>query len=185
MPRSEHVLQDYQTSRFSLKDHPIHFLRGMYGEMGARNTIRACSAPNGTRVQVAGVVLIRQRPGSANGVCFITMEDEVGVANIVVWPRVFERYRGVVMGARILMVIGRVQSAENVTHIVAEQLIDRTDDLSLLSEDTLRDPLRHALARADEVVRPIQGRKLSPKRESSGARHPRNVRIIPPSRDFH
>ncbi|MCL4139553.1 UNVERIFIED_CONTAM: hypothetical protein GTU68_057063 [Idotea baltica] len=185
MPDSEHVLQDYQTTRLSLKNHPMHFLRTAYSGMGALTTADACAAPNGTRVQVAGVVLIRQRPGSASGVCFITMEDETGVANLVVWPRVFERYRGTVMGARILMVKGRVQSADNVTHIVTEQLIDRTNDLTLLSEDIQRDPLRKVLARADAVVKPIQGSRSQLARKSSSGGHPRNVRIIPPSRDFH
>lgn len=180
MPPSEHVLQDYQTTRLSLKAHPLSFLREGYARMGLLSATEAVGRPKGTRVQIAGVVLVRQRPGSASGVCFITLEDETGVANLVVWPKVFERYRSVVMSARVLLVKGRVQTADNVTHIVANQLIDRTDDLTLLSEDTLRDPLKQILDHADEVKRPVPaGRK-------SGQRgHPRNVRIIPASRDFH
>ena len=183
MPRSEHVIQDYQTTRLSLKDHPLVFLRDRYARMGVSTTIEACGQSNGRRVQTAGVVLVRQRPGSASGVCFITLEDETGIANLVIWPNVFARYRSVVMGARILLVKGRVQTADNVTHIVANQLIDRTSDLQLLSEDAQKDPLRHVLDHADEVIRPIPERS-GPPAKSAGC-HPRNVRIIPSSRDFH
>jgi len=178
MPRSEHVLQDYQTIRLSLKDHPMRFLRQVYGQMGIRTTQEINHLRNGTRASMAGVVLVRQRPGSAKGVCFITVEDETGVANLVVWPRVMETYRPVVMGARLLLVKGRVQSAEGVTHLVAEELIDRTADLTLLSEDASR-ALDNALAHADEVRRPVDDHRVP------AARHPRQVRIIPKSRDFH
>ena len=183
MPDSEHVIQDYQTTRLSLKEHPLAFLRERYTAMGLRTTRDACAVGNGQRVQAAGIVLVRQRPGSASGVCFITMEDETGIANLVVWPNVFERYRSVVMGARILVVKGRVQTADNVTHIVAEQLIDRTGDLGLLSEDAQNDPLKNVLDRADEVMRPVPERKGPPAK--SAGRHPRNVRVIPAGRNFH
>ncbi|MEO0817488.1 MAG: error-prone DNA polymerase [Pseudomonadota bacterium] len=183
MPTSEHVIQDYQTTRLSLKDHPISFLRDRYARLGLLPAREACARPNGARVELGGVVLVRQRPGSAGGVCFITMEDETGIANLVVWQKVFERFRSVVMGARILVVKGRVQTADNVTHIVAEQLIDRTCDLERLSEDAQNDPLKNALDRADEVLRPIPERKGPPSR--SAGRHPRDVRIIPAGRNFH
>jgi len=180
MPASEHVLQDYQTMRLSLKAHPLSFLRAAYARMGARPAAEAASCRNGARVEVSGVVLVRQRPGTASGVCFITLEDETGIANLVVWPNVFERYRAAVMGARLLIVRGRVQHADNVTHIVASELIDRTRDLDLLSEDALRDPLKHALARADEA-----GSPPAAGRTAGQGRHPRDVRIILPGRDFH
>ncbi|MEL6257900.1 MAG: error-prone DNA polymerase [Pseudomonadota bacterium] len=176
MPQSEHVVQDYQTTRLSLKDHPMRFLRQRYGDLGALTTQAACARANGARVCTAGVVLVRQKPGSANGVVFITLEDEVGIANLVVWPKVLERFRPVVMGARILFVKGRIQTADNVTHIVANELVDRTGDLNLLSEDAHRDPLKAALSHADEVLRPVPEDRRT---------HPRNVRIIPKSRDFH
>ena len=184
MPASEHVIQDYQTARLSLKAHPMAFLREAYGARRILSTAEASAQPNGRRVQTAGLVLVRQRPGSANGVVFITLEDETGIANLVVWQRVMERFRPVVMNARILHVKGRVQTADNVTHIVAEQLIDCTGDLSLLSEDSLRDPLKGVLANADEVVRPITNRR-PPGVRSEMAHHPRDVRVIPRSRDFH
>ncbi|MEO1426129.1 MAG: OB-fold nucleic acid binding domain-containing protein, partial [Pseudomonadota bacterium] len=216
MPTSEEVIQDYQTTRLSLKDHPMTFLRSHYNRMRIMTTHDACAAPDGTRLMTAGIVLIRQRPGSAKGVFFITIEDETGVANLVVWPKVGAVYRPVVMGARILMIKGRVQRADAITHIVADQLIDRTDDLRLLSEDVQRksldnilahadhgraplpasgdgvakrlaklpkdDPLLTMLARADEVRRPIPEDRRS---GTSLRTHPRNVRVIPKSRDFH
>ncbi|MEM7663139.1 MAG: error-prone DNA polymerase [Pseudomonadota bacterium] len=179
MPRSEHVVQDYQMTRLSLRDHPMHFLREAYDGRRIFRTDIAVARPSGHRVSTAGVVLVRQRPGSASGVCFITIEDEGGIANIVVWPRVFERFRPVIMGSRILLVKGRVQRADNVTHIVAEQLIDRTHDFMQLSEDFQRDPLKEVLAPADEVI------NGAPERRGPGRRHPRNVNIMPRSRDFH
>ena len=184
MPPSEHVIQDYQTARLSLKAHPMLFLREGYRARRILPTAQAVLAGNGRRVETAGLVLVRQRPGSANGVVFITIEDETGIANLVVWQRVLERFRPIVMNSRILHVKGRVQTADNVTHIVAEQLFDCSPDLALLSEDTLRDPLKGVLARADEVLRPVaEGRSPPPRRET--AHHPRNVRVIPKSRDFH
>ena len=220
MPASEHVIQDYQTTRLSLKNHPLHFLRERYKSYGLMSTVEATTARNNQRVRTAGIVLVRQRPGSASGVFFVTLEDETGIANLVIWPKVGEMYRPVLMGARIMLVSGRVQHADNVTHIIADQLIDRTDDLSLLSEETLRDPfqgvLAHAdhgksplpaqseaamkrraelkradpllsvLSNADEVRKPIPEERASKPRSSSGLRHhPRDLRIIPKSRDFH
>jgi error-prone DNA polymerase len=122
-------------------------------------------------VQVAGVVLIRQRPGSAKGVVFITLEDESGVANIVVWPHLKDKFRKVVMGARLIEVRGRVEHDDEVIHIIAAHLTDASGELARLSDDLLTP----AAARADHVNRPVQG--------SRG--HPRDVRVIPKSRDFH
>ena len=184
VPRSEEVIQDYQTARLSLKDHPMHFLRNVHARRGIIPTHEAAQSRNGRRIQTSGLVLVRQQPGTASGVVFITIEDETGIANLVVWPRVKERFRPVIMRARILHVRGRVQTADNVTHIVAEELIDCSGDLSLLTEDTLRDPIRGVLARPDEVARPPNENR-GPGGRRNTARHPRNVRIIPPSRDFH
>ncbi|MEO1041741.1 MAG: error-prone DNA polymerase [Pseudomonadota bacterium] len=178
MPPAEEVVQDYQTTRLSLKAHPLSFLRQHYQEKNIFSTRTAVNKPNGRWIRTVGLVLIRQRPGSANGVVFITIEDETGVANLVVWQKTFQRYRPVVMGARIIEVHGTVQRADNVCHIVAQKLIDRTQDINLLSEDTLDDPLKGVLCPTDEVKRPVP--------ETVHAnRHPRHVRVIPKSRDFH
>ena len=108
----------------------------------------------GRRVTVAGLVLVRQRPGSAQGVVFSTLEDETGFANCIVWPAVFEQHRAIVMTARLLAVRGRLQREGKVIHVVAERLADWSGKLGLLREDAV-DPglLDGALARADEVRR--------------------------------
>ncbi|MEO0398064.1 MAG: error-prone DNA polymerase [Pseudomonadota bacterium] len=197
-PPSEEVIQDYQMTNLSLKNHPVRFLRETYAHDGILSTADAVARPNGAFVKTAGVVLVRQKPGSAKGVVFITIEDETGIANLVVWSKVLERYRATVMGARLLCVAGRVQRADHVTHIVAGRLIDRTGDLALLSEDAQNrghtpdpflalDPLKGALANGDEVRRPVIEHRIkrSPLATPGNNRHPRNVRIIPKSRDFH
>jgi error-prone DNA polymerase len=109
------------------------------------------------------VVLVRQRPGSAKGVCFMTLEDETGTVNVVIWPKLFKANRPVAMGARLLLIRGRIQRAEGVVHLVADSLEDRSADLASLSQSSAARPSPHA----------------------SGHRHPRDVRILPRSRDFH
>ena len=173
MPLSEEVVADYQTTRLSLKAHPMAFLRA---GLAARGFVRACdlrARKFRSMVQVAGVVLIRQRPGSAKGVTFITLEDETGVINLVVWPDLKERLRKVVMGAGLMEVRGRVEYDDEVIHVIAAHLTDATHNLHALSDDMIDTPL----ARADEVNRSM------PERGPGG--HPRDVRIIPKSRDFH
>jgi error-prone DNA polymerase len=155
MPLSEHVVNDYRTLRLSLKAHPMSFLRPRIAACG----IAACAdlkrCRDGARVSVAGVVLVRQRPGSAQGVVFMTIEDETGIANSVIWPNVLERERKVVMGTRLVVVHGRIQRHEDIIHVVAERLEDRSDWLQLLTEDG--EAVSLALAHADEVRRPEPG----------------------------
>jgi len=186
---SEEVVADYQTTRLSLKAHPMAFLRA---DLAARGFVRAIylrARKFRSMVQVAGVVLIRQRPGSAKGVTFITLEDETGVINLVVWPDLKEKQRKVVMGARLMEVRGRVEYDDEVIHVIAASMTDATPALHALSDDLLEDPL----ARADEVNRPMAGRgppgprdlidELAPRPNVTG--HPRDHRILPKSRDFH
>tara|TARA_R110002049_G_scaffold23781_6_gene84681 strand:- start:66623 stop:69925 length:3303 start_codon:yes stop_codon:yes gene_type:complete len=172
MPVCEHVVADYQTTRLSLKAHPMSFLRASMAKQGYRSAISLKDMRNGQSVKLAGIVLIRQRPGSAKGVCFITLEDETGVANLVVWPKVMQAFRKVIMGARIIDVTGMVQRTDDVIHVVAHRLKDRSDALDRLSNDVMQVPL----ARADEV-------KKAQRNSTHG--HPRNERLIPKSRDFH
>jgi error-prone DNA polymerase len=185
MPLPEQVVADYQTIRLSLKGHPMEFLR----ERFTKERVVACRDVNHTndrrRVRCAGVVLVRQRPGSAKGVVFMTLEDETGIANIVVWPKVMEQYRKEVMGARLILVEGYVQSSpEQVTHLVAQRMVDRSHDLIGLANDSLgRKP---PVPAGPALVEPLN----DDRRDHSDApaqkiRHPRNVRILPPSRDFH
>ena len=112
---------------------------------------RSRSVKTGERVTVAGLVLVRQRPGTAKGVIFMTLEDETDIANVIVWPKMFERLRPIVLGARFVAVTGKVQSEAGVIHVVAERMDDLTPMLGLLSE---AGATISALARADEVHRP-------------------------------
>jgi error-prone DNA polymerase len=171
MPLSEHVVNDYQTIRLSLKAHPMCFLREHYAGQKFVTADQLKSIKDGQRLAIAGLVLIRQRPGSAKGVVFITLEDETGVANLVIWPDVFEKQRKIVMGARLMAVHGIVQSEEGIIHVVARRLEDHTDRLRHLSDD----PMPSTLSQSDAA-----GSWRAP-----AARHPRDVEIIPKSRDFH
>ena len=172
MPLSEHVIADYQTLSLSLKAHPMRFLRADYAGRGFTPAADLKLLRSGRRVSVSGLVLIRQRPGSAKGVVFVTIEDETGVANLVVWPDTLKRFRSTVMGARLMAVEGTIQSEDNVIHVVARTIMDETALLSSLSDDLLKT----RLAYADHGVAPLP---------SHTQRHPRNVRVIPKSRDFH
>ncbi|WP_322516364.1 error-prone DNA polymerase [Rhodopseudomonas palustris] len=185
MPMAEHVVADYQTVRLSLKGHPMEFLRALFAAervVTCRNVSGMRSS--GRRLRCAGVVLVRQRPGSANGVIFMTIEDETGIANIVVWPAVMEKFRKEVMGARLILVEGKIQaSPEGVVHLVAERLIDRSHDMARLSDDLAARP---PLSPAAELYEPLNGdRRDNPDAPAQRLRHPRDVRILPPSRDFH
>jgi error-prone DNA polymerase len=167
MPLSEQVAADYQTTRLSLKAHPMDFLRPVFAAEGVLSCAELAQAKAGKRVKVAGVVLVRQRPGEGKAI-FVTLEDEGGIANVVIWERLFEIYRRPVMAARLMVVEGLVQrSPEGVIHLMAQRIHDRTPELGRLSEDHETHP---QLSSADEVVR---------------HHHPRNVRILPRSRDFH
>jgi error-prone DNA polymerase len=164
MPLSEHVLADYQTIRLSLKGYPTQFLREMFRAERVMSCAEVTSAKDGARCRAAGIVLVRQMPG-AKGVVFITLSDETGIANVVIWPRIFERFRAAVMGARLLLVEGRIQrSPEGIVHLVAERLIDRSRDLSRLWQD-------------EPAADPVKPEQMH--------RHPRNERVLPKSRDFH
>ncbi len=200
MPLPEQVVADYQTVRLSLKGHPMEFLRAMF----AKERVVACNEINHRndrrRVRCAGVVLVRQRPGSAKGVVFMTLEDETGIANIVVWPKVMEQYRKEVMGARLILVEGYIQSSpEHVTHLVAQRMFDRSGDLIGLADDTFI--RKHAVPAGPALIEPLNeitrhdgilddtslndDRRDHPDAPAQKIRHPRNVRILPPSRDFH
>jgi error-prone DNA polymerase len=185
MPLPEQVVADYQTIRLSLKGHPMEFLRAMFAGEGVVSCAEVSHANDKRRVRCAGVVLVRQRPGSAKGVVFMTLEDETGIANIVVWPKVMERFRKEVMGARLVLVEGYIQSSpEEVTHLVAQRLFDRSHDLVNLADDALG--RRQAVPAGPALVEPLHDdRRQHPDSPAQKIRHPRNVRILPPSRDFH
>jgi error-prone DNA polymerase len=134
MPLGEHVLTDYATIKMSLKAHPMALLRRAFADLGYVQTKDLAILPANRMVKVAGIVLIRQRPGSAKGVIFSTLEDETGIANIITWPKTFERYRRTVIAARLLGVRGTLQREQGVIHVVARELFDMSAHLRGLSE---------------------------------------------------
>lgn len=138
MPVSQHVIEDYRAMALSLKQHPMAFLRSKLSGRGIISTEELDSVRPGKTVMVAGLVLVRQRPGSASGTVFVTLEDEKGIVNLINWPMVFEQYRGTIMGAKMLACRGRLQREGDaphvVTHVVAEKLYDLTSMLDGLHE---------------------------------------------------
>jgi error-prone DNA polymerase len=172
MSLPEEVVTDYQVTRLSLKGHPMQFLRSTFESEGVLSCREAANAPNGKIRRVAGVVLIRQRPGKGNAL-FITLEDETGITNVLLWARDFERYRREVMAARLMEVEGEIQrSKEGVMHVIARRVFDRSALLNQLTgHRQFQPPMSHA-----------DGPKNPPDQRHG---HPRNVRILPKSRDFH
>lgn len=161
MPLPEQVIADYQVAGLSLKAHPLRFLRSALAATGVLTCAGARQLRDGGRVRVAGIVLVRQRPGNGN-VVFATIEDETGIANVVVWASLLDRFRREIAAARLLLVEGLIQrSPEDVVHVVAERLHDRSAVLNYLFEDP---PV------------PLSTRDPG---------HPRSERAIPQSRDFH
>ena len=135
MPIGEQVVQDYANLRLSLKDHPLRLLRPVLDQRGIVENEALLNFQAGARVTVAGLVLVRQRPATASGVIFITIEDEGAVANIIVRPPVFESHRRIVLSARLLAARGRLEREGMVIHILAEELVDLSVDLDRLRED--------------------------------------------------
>ena len=188
MAIGEEVVEDYSWLRLSLKRHPLELLRGEMEAAGVTPSARLLETPDEAKVAVSGLVLVRQRPGSAKGVIFITVEDETGVANIIVWPKAFEKFRRVVLTARLLRVTGRLQREGIVAHVVADKLEDLSDRLDALTE---MDDFALTLSPADEVKRNID---LDPRATAKRRRpppiprpkHPREqAKALFPSRDFH
>jgi error-prone DNA polymerase len=135
MSQPQHVAEDYRTTSLSLKDHPVRFFR----EELIRQKVVPCqvlkTVRDRRRLSVGGLVLVRQRPGTAKGVVFMTLEDETGIANIVVWRDAFEAHRRLVMTSAFLIVHGQVQREGEVVHVVAERFTDLSGRLSELRED--------------------------------------------------
>jgi error-prone DNA polymerase len=171
MPIGEEVVNDYRFLRLSLRAHPAQFLRA---DLAARRILRnekLRATPSNTRVRISGLVTCRQRPGSANGVVFMTIEDETAIANVIIWPKLFERARPVVLGARYVAVEGPVQEEAGVIHVVAEKLVDLTALLARLAEgaavesSTRRDDLKHGQSESYD------------RREFGGKRPPLEIRL--------
>ncbi|HKT86344.1 MAG TPA: error-prone DNA polymerase [Novosphingobium sp.] len=176
LSHAEEVVADYQTQHLSLKGHPMQFLRDHFAGQGALACASVNAARDGTKVRAAGVVLTRQRPGTGHAI-FITIEDETGIVNALLWARDFERQRRPVMAARLMVIDGTVQrSKEDVVHLMVNRVTDASGVLGLLADAP---PIDIDPAAGDEV------RRSSHPHPPAAHRHPRNVRILPRSRDFH
>jgi error-prone DNA polymerase len=155
MSDGREVVEDYGTTSLSLRAHPVSFLRPELKTAGLVDCAEVCRARDGRFLKTAGLVLVRQRPGSAKGVMFITIEDETGVANLVVWEKVFEKYRRAVLGGSMLQIEGRVQREGEVVHLVTYKLEDRSALLSSLGQRQTPSPFTPG--RADEGHRGPNG----------------------------
>ena len=172
MTEGHNVVEDYSHTGLTLRQHPLSFLRGDLAKRRIVTCAEAMKAREGRWLMAAGLVLVRQRPGSAKGVMFITIEDETGVANVVVWPKLFERSRRVVLGASMMAINGRIQREGDVVHLVAQQLFDLSTDLSRLAE---RDGgFRPPTGRGDEFGHGSPGSPDSRERPVPGVR-PRDL----------
>ncbi|GAA3110647.1 error-prone DNA polymerase [Rhizobium viscosum] len=197
----EQVIEDYRYLSLSLKAHPVSFLREELGKAGVTRNVDLLRVANGRQVIIAGLVLVRQQPGSAKGVIFMTLEDETGVANAIVWKKTFERYRAVVMGARLVKIYGKLQSQSGVIHTVVEHIEDMTPLLGILQRETKRFGVSE---RSDEVLRATQDhrqrkeadilardnllRKIGERRPSERARDgdiAETASVMPRGRNFH
>jgi len=189
----EVVANDYAAIRMSLNHHPVGLLRAELAAMNAVPARELRERPNNQRLTTVGLILVRQRPGTAKGVIFLTLEDETGVANVIVWPDVFEQFRKVVLSSRLVRIQGKLQREGIVTHLIAEEIVDLSERLDALGDGSTTAPqaFDNDWARADEIkygTRPDprqaqeSGRKLA---KPSLWRHPRNTHIAIKSRNFH
>jgi len=169
MPLGQHVVEDYASLRLSLKAHPLSFIRPGLNRIGTKRAKDLEHGKNGQIIHIAGLVLVRQRPGTAAGVIFMTLEDETGTSNVIVWPKTFETYRRFILSARLVLVKGEMQKEQGVIHIIAREIEDLSEDLALLTEEGAQEKsgFKKALAKP------------------SLWRHPRSTQVMPKGRNFH
>ncbi|VCU61104.1 DNA polymerase III alpha subunit [Tritonibacter mobilis] len=174
MHLGEEVVEDYVATRLTLRAHPMELLRPSLPGLTPHAALQ--TVPLG-RHTVCGLVITRQRPGTASGVIFLTLEDETGVSNIVVWPKVYEQYRRIVMGGRLLQVRGYLQREGIIVHLIAQEITDMSHRLS---------DLGHPLDEAIGITQPQADDAPRSRQVTSSARHPREqAKRLFPSRDFH
>jgi error-prone DNA polymerase len=183
MPPGESVVHDYRALALSLKAHPVSFLRQMLNRRGTLPAFELGQMKDGAIVETAGLVLVRQRPGTASGIIFSTLEDETGIANIVIWSKLFEKNRRAVLGSRMLAVKGQLQREGLVIHIIAREFTDMTPWLlQIAGGHDIGDAM---IAHADE------GRNSSPDgRDEAMRRHQETAQrqaraALPVGRNFH
>lgn len=162
MSTSEHVVHDYAATALSLKAHPVHFVREKLQQLQILPTAQLAHCKNGTLVKVAGLVLVRQRPGTAGGVCFMTIEDETGFANLVIFEKLFETYRKEILQSKLIMVEGKLQVEGEVIHVIVERCYNFSKLLRQLTATHNTDPSVLTLAYADETSIPAHAQNKKP-----------------------
>ncbi len=178
MTEGEHVVQDYASTALSIKAHPISFIREKLQLLHILSSKELKDVKDGTLIKVAGLVLVRQRPGTAAGICFITIEDETGFSNLVVFQKLFETYRKEILGAKLLMVEGRLQREGEVTHVIAKRCFDLSKLLGGLTAMENENQPVLTLSRADEKTFFPAGHKKSQVREVT------EKEVYPKARNF-
>lgn len=163
MKTSEHVVHDYAATSLSLKAHPVSFVREKLEQLNIVSTNRLGDLKNGTAVKVAGLVLVRQRPGTAKGVCFMTVEDETGFANLVIFEKLFDEFRKEILQSKLIMVEGTVQIEGEVVHVIVKKCFDFSKLLRQLTASNNDNPQLLTLAFADEISIPTHAQNNKPK----------------------
>lgn len=178
MSISEHVVQDYAATSLSLKAHPVSFVREKLEQLRILSTKDLATANDGDLVKVAGLVLVRQRPGTAGGICFMTIEDETGVANLVIFQSLFEKFRKPILQSRLIMVMGKLQKEGEVIHVIVRSCHDFSKLLRTLTVANKEDLPVLTLARPDEKSLPPGINKRSQVRENA------QEKVFPEARNF-
>jgi error-prone DNA polymerase len=190
MTEGREVVEDYRSKGLTLRQHPLAFRRGELRERRIHSCATLRRVRDGQRLTIAGLVLVRQKPGSAKGVMFMTLEDERDVANIIVWPSLFEKQRRLILSSGMMAVRGRYQREGGVTHLIAEHLIDLSDLLRSVGDRD--DPFSMRHGRGDEAKIGTRGRLREGAKEvvnAPGAAMPEQIVEAPiirvATRDFH
>ncbi|MEO6014311.1 MAG: error-prone DNA polymerase [Devosia sp.] len=183
MSQGEDVIHDYRTLTYSLKAHPLSFMRRKLNRRGVVTSHDLSSKRNGDQIEVAGLVLVRQRPGTASGIVFATLEDETGIANIVIWNRTFEANRNMILGSRLLAVKGKLQVEGLVIHVIAESFADMTEDLTRLANGhAIGDAV---IARGDEGKSGPRGGRDAGEKQREELQRRQARAALPGGRNFH
>jgi error-prone DNA polymerase len=175
---SEHVLHDYKSMALSLKAHPVSFVRNRLNMLNILPSAELKDHADGISVKVAGLVLVRQRPGTASGICFITIEDETGTANLVVFKNLFDKFRKEILHSRLLMIEGKLQKEGEVIHVVARNCYDLSGLLSQLSHSGESSALQ-TLSRADE-----KDDRIDPRTQKKSQQKSQQLEMFPSGRNF-
>ncbi len=181
MSEPEHVIRDYAATSLSLKAHPVSFAREKLELLRIVPAGKLAEKQDGDKVKTAGLVLVRQRPGTAGGICFITIEDETGTSNLVVFPNIFEANRKQILQSQLLMVEGKLQIEGEVIHVVVEKCYNLSALLCQFTASKDENPPLRKLSRADEAISPAY---VDPKKiRKEGEANEEN--LFPKGRNFH